>query len=52
MIFEFEQQFSSQELMNVIDIFYFQYWLNIHAKEMFRGHLTLLNHLILKGSLA
>jgi hypothetical protein len=44
MIFEFGRQFSSQELMNAIDIFYFQYWLNIHAKEMFRGHLALLNH--------
>jgi hypothetical protein len=44
MIFEFEWQFSSQELMDAIDIFYFQYWLNLHAKEMFWGHLTLLNH--------
>jgi hypothetical protein len=30
--------------MNAIDIFYFQYWLNIHAKEMFWRHLALLIH--------
>ncbi len=35
---------SQAKLMNAIDIFYFQYWLNIHAKEMFRRHLALLNH--------
>jgi len=44
MIFEFERQFSNQKLMNAIDIFYFQYWLSLHAKEMFWGHLALLNH--------
>ncbi len=42
LIEEFMQKFPSLELMNVIGVIYFQYWLNFDVETTFSNHPTLL----------